>query len=190
MTRGRWERPRLKREQRLCQLCNQQPGGAVEDERHMVITCPFYENERTRLRNLLSALKDTDPKGWPALDLTDDVIFGVVMGILPPSSPPKPGKMAMMYCRQFLTTALRRRERQLASLKKRRSGGSLVISREPPVDAAGQTGAVVEAECIVDIADAEHDADSDHEPDAEPAAGSAGAAGAGDANVVQPIIVQ
>ena len=139
---------------------------------------------------MLSALKDSDRKGWPALDITDDVIFGVVMGILPPSSPPKPGKMAMMYCRQFLTTALRRRERQLASLKKRRSGGSLVISREPPADAAGQTGAVVEAECIVDIADAEHDADSDQDSDAESAAGSAAGVNSGDANVVQPIIVQ
>ena len=56
--------------------------------------------------------------------------------------------MARLYCRQFLASALRRREHQLASLPKRqRRGGSQVDHRDPvaevdePVDAAAEAKA-------------------------------------------------
>jgi hypothetical protein len=200
LTRGRWERPRLKREQRLCQLCDMQ---AVEDERHMVTACPFFSDERDRLRYLLAQLNEPVPgpsgRAGPALNLTvtdDDAVFGAVLGILPSSCPPKPSRVALMYCRQFLTTALRRRERQLASLKKRRSGGSELVPRDLPADAAGQADAAAEAERIVDIADAATDSDHEHpDADIDAAAGirsHCGDAAAGDGsaicNVMQLIV--
>jgi len=57
--------------------------------------------------------------------------------------------MARLYCRQFLTSAMRRRERQLASLPKlQRRGGSQVDRRDPVVEVDELVGAVVEAKAV------------------------------------------
>ena len=40
---GRWERPRVAREQRICQRCL---SGEVDDEHHMVFDCPALEEVR------------------------------------------------------------------------------------------------------------------------------------------------
>ena len=79
------------------------------------------------------------------------------MGVRPKHATDKQRKVAMSHCRQFLTTALRRRERLLATLPKPRKARSQVVDRcpwgeeEDQVDAA----AVVEnaADLDIDIAD-------------------------------------
>jgi hypothetical protein len=42
---GRWQKPRLERQQRVCQWCTQ---GRVEDEFHMVFECSAYDRLRQR----------------------------------------------------------------------------------------------------------------------------------------------
>ncbi len=41
--RGRYERPKLDAEQRMCLICN---SGENEDEEHFLIHCNVYDNER------------------------------------------------------------------------------------------------------------------------------------------------
>ena len=41
---GRYSKPKTPREERLCVLCNK---SEVEDERHMLMECTFYDDERT-----------------------------------------------------------------------------------------------------------------------------------------------
>ena len=42
---GRWQRPKLERQQRICQWCTQ---GRIEDEFHMVFKCSAYDRLRRR----------------------------------------------------------------------------------------------------------------------------------------------
>ena len=42
---GRWARPRLAEEARLCQVC-ENPDEIVENEYHFLFQCPEYKNER------------------------------------------------------------------------------------------------------------------------------------------------
>ena len=44
--RGRWGPNKLPRNERLCQVCN-----CIEDEFHVLIECPFFNNERSGLLN-------------------------------------------------------------------------------------------------------------------------------------------
>ena len=94
VSRGRWLK--LPREQRLCQLCNEP--GAVEDERHMVLHCPLYSVERERFRTQLRAY--SVHAQWGALDLSEETLFGLAMGVRSTSmihSSVKPWKVAMSY---------------------------------------------------------------------------------------------
>ena len=148
VTRGRWQK--LAREQRVCELCQQrrklaegQPEAAaaergdiqaepqVKDERHLVLHCPAYALERGRLRSQLEAYRVHG--NWTRLDhgLSDEALFALalVMGVRPVHATAKQLKIAMSYCRQFLTTALRRRERSLAALPKTRSARPEVVRR-------------------------------------------------------------
>ena len=63
------------------------------------------------------------------LDTSDEALFALVMGVRPVHATTKQLKVVMSYCRQFLTTALRRRERLLAALPKTRSARPEVVSR-------------------------------------------------------------
>jgi len=144
VTRGRWQK--LAREQRVCELCQQrlklaegQPEAAaaergdiqaepqVEDERHLVLHCPAYALERGRLRSQLEAYRVHGD--WMRLELSDEALFALVMGVRPAHATAKQVKVAVSYCRQFLTTALRRRERLLAALLKTRSARPEVVRR-------------------------------------------------------------
>ena len=173
VSRGRWLK--LPREQRLCQLCNQLQPGAVEDERHMVLHCPFYSVERERLRKQLRAY--SVHAQWGALDLSEETLFGLAMGVRPASmihSSLKHRKVAMSYRRHFLTTALRRRERLLASLPKPRrkkakpegadrSRSASVVVTEPAGAAAVVQGTIIDAVLIADSDDSNPELAHDHE---------------------------
>ena len=39
--RGRWSRPKVERVNRVCDICN-----VIEDEKHCLLDCPKYNNER------------------------------------------------------------------------------------------------------------------------------------------------
>ena len=144
VTRGRWQK--LAREKRVCELCQQrlklaegqheaaaaergdiQAEPQVEDERHLVLHCPAYALERGRLRSQLEAYRVHGD--WMRLELSDEALFALVMGVRPAHATAKQVKVAMSYCRQFLTTALRRRERSLAALPKTRSARPEVVRR-------------------------------------------------------------
>jgi hypothetical protein len=171
VSRGRWLK--LPREQRLCQLCNQP--GAVEDERHMVMHCPLYSVERERFRKQLRAY--SVHAQWAALDLSEETLFGLAMGVRPTSmiqSSVKHRKVAMSYCRHFLTTALRRRERLLASLPKPRrkkakpegadrSRSALAVVTEPAGAAVAEQGTY--AVLIAESDDSNPELAHDHESD-------------------------
>ena len=49
---GRYSRPKTPLENRTCKLCN---SSDVEDEKHFLLFCPFYQNERALLYNELKA---------------------------------------------------------------------------------------------------------------------------------------
>ena len=42
---GRWERPKLPREQRFCYICESK----IEDEFHVILECPIYNDLRRKL---------------------------------------------------------------------------------------------------------------------------------------------
>ena len=52
---GRWERPRVAREQRICQRCQ---SGEVDDEHHMVFDCPALEEVRVQHAGLFAGSAD------------------------------------------------------------------------------------------------------------------------------------
>ena len=52
---GRWERPRVAREQRICQRCL---SGEVDDEHHMVFDCPALEEVRVQHAGLFAGSAD------------------------------------------------------------------------------------------------------------------------------------
>ncbi len=52
---GRWERPRVAREQRTCQRCL---SGEVDDEHHMVFDCPALEEVRVQHAGLFAGSAD------------------------------------------------------------------------------------------------------------------------------------
>ena len=163
-------RRHIEREARVCQVCrhrialaaadelgaNEEP--AVEDERHVVLECPLYSQERARWTKLLSdyALHEAQ---WLSGCLAPASKLGLAMGIIPDGmrSTLKQRKVVMSYCRHFLTTAMRRRERLLASLPKPRSGRSEVVDREPQpmVDEQASAAALARAVDLADVADHE-----------------------------------
>ena len=164
VSRGR--RRNLKREARICQACRQRIAladneanevPAVEDERHVVLECPLYSEERARWTFLLSNY--AVHAQWPSGCLTPASKLGLAMGIIPDGmrSTLKQRKVVMSYCRHFLTTAMRRRERLLASLPKPRSGRSEVVDREPQpmVDEQASAAALARAVDLADVADPE-----------------------------------
>ena len=160
VSRGRWQK--LKREQRVCQLCNEP--GAVEDERHMVLHCPFYHEERECLRKRLG--RYSVHAHWASLDLSSEALFGLVLGVRPMmNSLEKHRKVAMSYCRQFLTTALRRRERLLATLPKTKKARPEVANRSSSDEVKEQANAAAVAEvAAVDVADRNDLPNHDHDP--------------------------
>ena len=163
-------RRHIEREARVCQVCrhrialaaddelgaNEEP--AVEDERHVVLECPLYSEERARWTKLLSnyALHEAQ---WLSGCLAPASKLGLAMGIIPDGmrSTLKQRKVVMSYCRYFLTTAMRRHERLLASLPKPRSGRSEVVDREPQpmVDEQASAAALARAVDLADVADHE-----------------------------------
>jgi hypothetical protein len=52
---GRWERPMVARDQRICQRC---PSGEVDDEHHMVFDCPALEEVRLQHAGLFAGSAD------------------------------------------------------------------------------------------------------------------------------------
>ena len=110
----------------------------------MVLHCPFYREERERLRLCLRAY--SVHAQWAALesDLPDDILFGLVLGVRPKMrSSYKHRTVAMSHCRRFLTTALRRRERLLASFPKPNS--KLKKAKPEGADRSSSTSNSVEA---------------------------------------------
>lgn len=97
------------------------------------------------------------------------------------NSSEKHRKVAMSYCRHFLTTALRRRERLLATLPKPKRAKPEGADRSASAEAKEQVGAVAVIQDAVNVADPldpnpahVHDADSilvdvhvDDDPDVE-----------------------
>ena len=47
---GRYSRPRLEENMRVCQVCTNQPHGAppVENEKHFILHCPAYRQLRSK----------------------------------------------------------------------------------------------------------------------------------------------
>jgi hypothetical protein len=52
---GRYARPATPLDQRICQLCNSH---AVEDEKHFLLQCPLYEDQRQALLQRASTLNE------------------------------------------------------------------------------------------------------------------------------------
>ncbi len=52
---GRWERPRLPRDERICRRCQ---SGEVDDEHHMVFDCPALEEVRVQHIGLFAGSAD------------------------------------------------------------------------------------------------------------------------------------
>lgn len=50
---GRYHRPPIPAEERLCQYCN---FGEIEDEKHFVLNCSLYSDPRDRLMSTLSEI--------------------------------------------------------------------------------------------------------------------------------------
>jgi hypothetical protein len=151
VSRGRYE-GKLETEPEFftCPLCKLSGLEVVEDERHIVCECPCYKEERKVLVEQLTRVK-LDVKRHPSWDhvQSSEAFFCIVMGALPMPSTLRQRKMARLYCRQFLASAMRRRERQLASLPKlQRRGGSQVDRRDPVVEVDELVGAVVEVKAV------------------------------------------
>ena len=91
----------------------------------MVLHCPAYEEERTRLRCQLE--KYSVHTQWTMMDLSDSTLFALVFGAQPMPSTQKQRKVAISYCRHFLTMALRRRQRLLAALPKPKKAKAEVV---------------------------------------------------------------
>lgn len=154
VTRGRFLG--LDREQRQCPVCNDDE--EIEGERHMVQDCPAYANERDRFFTQLETYaQNTEWSSWIQHNFTINELFGLIMGIFPPNirSTLKQRKVIMSYCRQFISTAMRRRERLLASLPRPRGDRSEVVDHCPPVEANVQQDAVVVEQEAADIVDRE-----------------------------------
>jgi hypothetical protein len=70
---GRHIRPKIKADRRYCKFCND---GSIEDEKHFILNCSIYENERkvffSKLRNILPGISSiaSDPKAFLHIILT------------------------------------------------------------------------------------------------------------------------
>ena len=116
----------------------------------MVLHCSYYDMERKRLKDQLDTY--AEHAKWADLDTSDnDALFGIVMGVRPMlNSTEKQRKVALSYCRQFLTTALRRRERLLATLPKPKKARPEVAHRSSSDEAKEQADDEAVAEDAVD----------------------------------------
>ena len=80
----RFRYEKLAQGQRVCQLCGQPPDqsvcahavqsddGTVEDERHIVLHCTVYQEERARLHHRLGTY--AAHVGWAALDTSEEAL--------------------------------------------------------------------------------------------------------------------
>ena len=151
ISQGRYKR--LQRHERCCLVCGED---VIEDERHLICDCPIYELERNKLTSQLNTIGLYNS----CFDF-DDELFNVVMGVYAPSTlssastsigmplTQKQRVMVYMYCRQFVTKALHRRNRCLADRERAESERSRAESHN--CDPSANTNAVD----VIDVADSE-----------------------------------